>query len=508
MALPQERLRVSGELTGGFPYRYTPSMPTQTLRCDGARASRRESTVPKVCFLAVLLLMVVGAKLGPATPVAAAELRVGTAAVNIDPPMGIPLAGYYNERGCEGVADDLFAKAAVWDDGQTRVAFVVCDLIGVPRPVVVEARRLIQERTGIPGANVMVSATHSHTGPVLISEFSGEADVIPTLVRTYTQGLPKLIAQTVADAQARLAPTRASYARAHEDRLSFNRRFFMKDGTVGWNPGKLNPEIIRPAGPIDPEVGVVYFETPDKQPQLTCVNFAMHPDTTGGTRVSADYMGALARCLTAHKGTAMLTLFANGTCGNLNHVNVRWADPQHGTNEANRLGAILAAAVFKAYMDLAPLADTTLRVRSRTVPLPLAAVTDADVRAALEIQKQGTKAKFMDQVQAQKVLDVDRRHGQPLEAEVQVITLGADLAWVSLPGEVFVEHGLNIKAASPFRQTQVVELANGEIDYVPNRAAFAEGNYEVVSARTGPGSGEMLVTAALQLLQELKTPAK
>jgi len=463
--------------------------------------------MPRVCFLAGLLLVVAGARWGMTVAVAA-ELRVGTAMVNIDPPMAIPLAGYYSERGSQGVADDLFAKAAVLDDGQTRVALVVCDLIGVPRQVAVEARKLIQEQSGIPGAHVMISATHSHTGPVLVGEFASAADNISPLVRSYTEGLHKLIARAVADAQAGLAPTRTSFACAHEDRLSFNRRYFMKDGKVGWNPGKLNPEIIRPAGPIDPEVGVAYFETPDKHPQLTFVNFAMHPDTTGGTLVSADYMGALSRCLAMHKGPAMLTLFANGTCGNLNHVNVRWSDPQHGTNEANRLGAILAASVFKAYMDLVPLADTTLRVRSRTLQLPLATITDSDVRAAIEIQRQGSKAKFMDQVQAQKVLDVKRRNGQLIEAEVQVIALGGDLAWVSLPGEVFVEHGLNIKAASPFKQTHVIELANGDIDYVPTRAAYAEGNYEVVSARTGPGSGEMLVTAALQLLQELKTAPK
>jgi len=463
--------------------------------------------VPKVCCLAALLLAVAGAKGGLTTAVAA-ELRVGTAVVNIDPPMGIPLAGYYSERGCQGVADDLFAKAAVLDDGQTRVAFVVCDLIGVPRQVAVEARKLIQEQSGIPGAHVIISATHSHTGPVLVGEFASATGNIPPRVRSYTEALPKFIAKAVADAQAGLAPTRTSYGCAQESRLSFNRRFFMKDGTVGWNPGKLNPEIIRPAGPIDPEVGVVYFETPDKHPQLTFVNFAMHPDTTGGTLVSADYMGALSRCLATHKGPAMLTLFANGTCGNLNHVNVRWADPQHGTNEANRLGAILAASVFKAYMDLVPLADTTLRVHNRTLQLPLAAITDADIRAAIEIQKQGSKAKFMEQVKAQKVLDVEQRHGQSIEAEVQVIALGSDLAWVALPGEVFVEHGLNIKAASPFKQTHVIELANGDIDYVPTRAAYAEGNYEVVSARTGPGSGEMLVTAALQLLQESKAAPK
>jgi hypothetical protein len=86
---------------------------------------------------------------------------------------------------------------------------------------------------------------------------------------------------------------------------------------------------------------------------------------------------------------------------------------------------------------------------------------------------------------------------------VQVVTVGKDLAWVSLPGEVFVELGLSIKAASPFKQTHVIELANGSIGYIPNRSAYAEGNYEVVSARCAEGSGEMLVTSAVRILEDL-----
>ena len=101
-------------------------------------------------------------------------------------------------------------------------------------------------------------------------------------------------------------------------------------------------------------------------------------------------------------------------------------------------------------------------------------------------------------------LDVAARKGKPWEAEVQVIVLGRDLAWVALPGEVFVELGQSIKAASPFRQTHVAELANGSFGYIPNRSAYAEGNYEVVSARCAEGSGEMLVTAAIRMLAELE----
>jgi hypothetical protein len=123
------------------------------------------------------------------------------------------------------------------------------------------------------------------------------------------------------------------------------------DGAVGWNPGKLNPNIIRPVSPIDPEVGVVYFETPDKKPVLTYVNFALHADTTGGTGISADYPGALARRLADCKGPDMMTIFANGACGNLNHVNVNWAGAQTSPAEANRLGTILAARPRPTWRD-------------------------------------------------------------------------------------------------------------------------------------------------------------
>lgn len=440
----------------------------------------------------------------------AAGLRLGTAAVKITPPLGIPLAGYYSPRGSDGVLDDLYAKAAVLDDGQTQAALVVCDLITLPRATVVAARKLIQEKTGIPGDHVMTSATHTHTGPVLTRE-SARDDLDGggnEQARKYTAELPAKIAQAVAEAHQRLAPVQASCARGREDRLAFNRRFWMKDGTVGWNPGKNNPNTIRPVSPIDPEIGVVYFATPDAKPVLTYVNYAMHPDTTGGLKFWPDYPGVLAHRLAEYKGGEMLTIFANGACGNLNHVNVQWSDRQHGPEEAVRLGTILAGDVLKMYMDLKPAAGGPLRVRSQVVSLPLAPVTESDVAEARKVIQRGPKAKFLEQVQAYKALDVAARHGKPWEAEVQVIALGGELAWVALSGEVFVELGLSIKAASPFAQTHIVELANGSFSYIPNRSAYAEGNYEVVSARCGEGSGEMMVAAAIQMLTELAPAAK
>lgn len=445
------------------------------------------------------------------TSAAAAELKVGTAAVKITPPEGTPLAGYYSPRGAKDVLDDLHSKALVLEHDGTRVALVACDLISLPRRTVAEARRLIEKQTGIPAAHVMISATHTHTGPALIRDSATDELVGATgdLGRRYSEALPGLIAQSVAEANKNLTSARVSAAVGKEDGISFNRRFFMRDGSVSWNPRKQHPDIVQPAGPIDPDVGVVYFETAKGKPLATYVNFALHPDTVGGEAVSADYPGVLAKLLAEYKGADMLTVFANGCCGNVNHRDLAWAEPQKGAHEARRIGTALAGAVCKTYPRLAPLTGESLRVKSAVVKLPLPPVSADDVAKAKEVVKQvrDPKTPFLDKVKAYQALDVAARDGKPWEVEVQVVALGDRVAWVSLPGEVFAELGVAIKAASPFRCTMLAELANGSIGYIPDKRAYKQGNYEVVSARCAEGSGEMLVEAAVRLLKELAKPA-
>ena len=461
--------------------------------------SRQVSPLP--AFLGVLLLF---------APIRAAEIQLGTAAVKINPPPDIGLAGYYHERGNEGVLDDLYAKAAVLDDGKTRAAIVVCDLISMPRGIVEAARKQIEQRSQIPGTHVMLGATHTHTAPVLKRDSSRDeldGGAKPVALQ-YSAALATLIADAVVAADQNKQPVRLSVATEHEDQLAYNRRFWMRDGSVGWNPGRLNPNIVRPAGPIDPEVGVLYAEsTSGKNPLLTFVNHALHPDTTGGTKLSADYPGALARALAQYKGPDMLTLFANGACGNINHIDVHWSDSQKGAHEANRLGIGLAAAVFKAYPRLQPLEQPApLAVRTEMVKLPLAPFTEEELQAAREdirSAKDNNRVSFMKLVRAHRILDTAAREGEPRVVEMQVIALGPDVAWVAWPGEIFVELGLSVKAGSPFQHTYNVTLANGSIGYIPNKSAYPEGNYEVESARVASGSGELLVTTALRLLADL-----
>jgi hypothetical protein len=438
---------------------------------------------------------------------AAEELRAGAAAVVINPPEGTPMAGYYSARGAKDVLDDLHCKALVLQQGDMRVALVVCDLISLPRRTVTEARRLIETETGIPASHVMISATHTHTGPVVARESArddldgGSSD----LGRRYTLALPSLIARSVAEANKRVVPARLEAARAKEEHLSFNRRFLMRDQTVSWNPRKLHPDILRPAGPIDPDVEVLHFVTSPAKPVVTYVNFAMHPDTVGGDAISADFPGVLSRLLADYQGAEMVTVFANGCCGNLNHRNISWADAQKGPHEARRIGTVLAGDVCSAFPLLKPLNAETLKVKSEIVQLPLAPFSGEDVARAKDVVKEmrDPKTAFLDKVKAYQVLDVAARDGKRWEVEVQVIALGDQVAWVSLPGEIFVELGLAIKKASPFPYTLIAELANGSIGYIPDKPAYAQGNYEVVSARCAEGSGEMLVEAAVRMLKEL-----
>jgi len=444
--------------------------------------------------------------------VQADDFRVGVATTDITPPLGIPMAGYYHARGADGVFDPLFCKALVVESNGDRAVFVALDLIGITRAITDEARAEIEKVTGIKGDHVMISVTHAHTGPVLAGRGrrSNNEGGQKSISEEYTDSLPAKIVDTVRRANEQLQPAQLSVAKARCENLTYNRRYYMRDGSVGWNPGKQNPNIVMPAGPSDPEVGILLVEKPDAagpaQAIATCVNFAMHTDTCGGSKFSADWPGALSRVLAGYHGPDHLTLVTLGTCGNLNHLDFAWRWPQTTPIEQHRIATILGATVFQAYKDLQPVAPGPLRAKSTIVELALPEVTPEQVeeaRQTLAVTKDDRGGNFMKQVRSYRTLDVAQREGEPFRVEVQVIALGRDLAWVSLPGEVFVELGLAIKQRSPFPHTYVVQLANESIGYIPDRRSYAEGNYEPESARCAPGSGEQLVEAAVTLLDEL-----
>ena len=236
--------------------------------------------------------------------------------------------------------------------------------------------------------HVMISATHSHTGPVILtqpSRYNLEGEM-KRIAEEYTAALPAKIADAVILANNHLQPAQVRSAIGKEASLGFNRRYFMKDGTVGWNPGKLNPNILRPAGPTDPAVPVVYIETLDGKGIASYVNFAVHLDTTGGLQFSADYAYTLGKILTAAKGQDLISMFTIGCAGNVNHLDTSSKDPQSSFGEAARIGAVLAGEVLKTiqHAPLVPFSD--IRVSTRTLKFDVQHFSAAEMEWAHRAQ--------------------------------------------------------------------------------------------------------------------------
>jgi hypothetical protein len=463
-----------------------------------------------ICILQFAIISVTS----PAITACAEEpLQAGIAVADITPPVPFRMSGYFMERLSTGTKDPLRAKAIVFQQGDASAAFVFCDMVGVSHDVAGEARQKASEATGIPAEHIAVSATHSHTGPLYfgaLSDFfhqraAAKNGTDPLDPAPYRAELIKSIVRAVADAKAALQPAELKSGYGIEDRLAFNRRFHMKNGSVQFNPGNLNPNIVRPAGPVDPQVGIIALTRSGKtNPSAAVVSFAMHLDTVSGTEYSADYPKFVEDALRKSFDEEFTLLFGTGTCGDINHIDVS----KPGRRDTATIGQMLGETVAKAIKNnaLSSGGEPSLAVRSVKVDSPLQSYSEGDIaQARKNLEQVGTRElPFLGQVEAYKIVDLQRRPGTSVPLEVQAFRLNRDTAIVTLPAEVFVELGLAIKQASPFKTTLVIELTNDSLGYIPTKKAFAEGSYETVNSRIQPGVGEQLVEAAIGLLKELE----
>lgn len=474
---------------------------------------------PGFAFVSMALAIVIsGCQHHPGTTAEAPALEIGAAETDITPPVGGRMAGYFDERLATGVHDPLKAKALVFRQGTQQVSLVCCDLVGVPLKLTSQARAVASQRTGIPVSHIVVSATHSHTGPLFMDvrrDYLHKSAIAkngsdPAEPIDYPGLLSARIVEAIVAAQSNLKPATLSAGIGKLDGITFNRRFWMKNGKVVFNPGLLNPDIVRPAGPSDSDVGILLARTGnDGQPFAGLTVFAMHSDTVGGTEYSADFEYFLEQTLRQRFGTGFVSAFAAGTCGDLNHINVSKKEATRGFEVPERIGRMLGNTVLDTAAKARSLRRPALAVRSTTVQVPLQRFTPeqlADAQSKID-KIADPKTEFATKVTVVKVLDLAAR-GETCPMEVQAIQLDSDTALVCLPGELFVELGLAIKQASPFKNTLVLTICNDRPSYVPTRKAFSEGSYEITNARVQPGVGETLVDTALQLLKSLKASSE
>jgi hypothetical protein len=470
-------------------------------------------------------------------------LNAGAVSVDITPPLGVPLAGSFQERIAVDVADPLYARAVVLEDERGaggRLAIVCCDIICMPGETVRATRDLVARSGDVPPERVLIAATHTHTAPSptgLLGTRRADA---------YMDALPPRLATAIGLAARRLQPARAAWGTGHEGGVSFNRRFRMRDGTVRMNPGRLNPDALEPAGPIDPELGVLWIESEAGTPIAVIAAFALHyVGTDNGRHVSADYFGAYARWMQRLYGESLVPILLNGTSGDINNVDVRDKLQPGGQQQARRIAGILAGETLRVVERLRPSGDLTLAAAQARLPFAPKPITSADLEIADRLLALGDA---VPQRQLRERAGIGPAGpfswvvGQPLpdsglltyarecrllaqlparmETEVQVLRIGG-CALVGLPGEIFVELGLAIKGRSPFATraaldpgssladtaTLIASLANDYVGYVPTRRAQeAEGSYETWAARSSlpaAGAGESMVELAVELLDGL-----
>lgn len=418
------------------------------------------------------------------------EMEVGVAYGDVTPPIGTPLRGYYIERKAHSIHDSLQIKALAMYDGTDSFVWVTTDIIDIPSTAFQKAREHIAKQWNIPLAFVTIGSTHTHTGPILTED--------------YEKVLYNKIIETVDKAINKRIPTTMKAGSIEMRGISFNRRYFMADGRVLFNPGVLNPDIIRPAGPIDPEIGLISFEKSAGKPHAIIVNFAIHLDTIGGEAISADFPHFLEQKLRSYFQDDISVIFVIGACGNVNHIDVTRADDLKSFEKAKQIGYALAQKIIDHYTGLATyehprISAFTKRLILRTPVFPEEVIERASIAA---VQLSTEESSTPEIRKARKIIRVAELKGCGLDAEVQVVVIGS-VALVMLPTEIFVELGLAIKHRSPFVHTMVVTFTNHSVGYIPDKPAFSQGAYEVEVSMIEEGQGEVLVDTAVELLNQL-----
>jgi neutral ceramidase len=446
------------------------------------------------------------------------RLQAGSAVTIITPPLGTQLSGSFEYREAETVDDDLTVRALVLDNGATCLALIICDLIAIPATVVEAARSRIAVAQAIPPSQIMISCTHTHTGPATTGLLAASPDP------AYLEWLVSRIVDSVVIAGSRRIPARVAWGVADTQGVCFNRRFRMRDGAVIFNPPFDDPDVLDPVGPVDPQLTALLVEDQHGTPVALWANLALHfvGHDNFAAAVSADYYGDYARAVQSALGDQCHGLLTNGASADINNRDLdRVVDLPLGTKRARLVGLAVAATAIQATMmqrrhDALPLAAKSIpfTVARRPITHGDVALAQHILAGAMDIEAPAGGFSFVvgQPIPADKLPTYARETlalaAMPagIKTELQVMRIG-DLALVGLPGEVFVQFGLAIKARSPFPRTTVVSLANDYIGYIPTHEAFRQGGYETWAARSAwpaEGTGEAMVEVALAGLRALR----
>jgi len=452
------------------------------------------------------------------------ELKAGATAVNINPTvLPVQSNGSMTPRLADSIHDDLHARCLVLDNGLTKIALVVCDSCMIPRQVFDSAKQLAFEKTGIPTANVLCSATHTHSGVSVAAVFQSQVET------QYAEFLAKKIAEGIVQADAQREPARIGWALGNAPQHVFNRRWFLRPGvknddpfdrttdSVRMNPPANHRDLLRPAGPTDPQVPVLAVQAVDGRPIAVWANYALHyVGGVPGNGLSADYFGEFSRRFesllsgngqAAANGPTLVVAMTNGTSGDVNNVNFfAGTGSQQPFEQIRLVAADIAQAAHIAYQRIEYQDWIPLVTKEQELELGVRKPTQAEVAQAKDLLAAAGEPPWsaLRQIYAAETVQLA---GFPdsVKLKLQVMRLG-DLGIAAIPCETFVETGLELKAQSPLQPMFTIELANGYNGYLPTPQQHALGGYETWRAKSSylvEDAEPQIVSTLIKLLEQV-----
>jgi hypothetical protein len=435
-------------------------------------------------------------------------LQAGFARVDVTPPMGSPVDGYFKDRVANGVLDPIQLNALAISDGEHRAVMIAGDFLGVEIFHVAAIKELITHRTGFKNEEIFLSATHSHTS-VFVREKPAEnlpQEYINLLYRKYADAA-QMALDDLADAKMYTAEQETAKP------IGFVRRYRLSDGRVATNPGSsVLPLVTGRCDESDDTVRVLRFCREGKK-DITLVNFSTHPDVIGGTCYSADWPGFVRRFVEAeHPDTHCLQF--TGTEGDSNHVDFLKPKEErfpHGSGYAHSryMGRMIADAVNAVWDHMTAHADGALQTKQTSVFVRSNTVGEekydeckkiyTDYYAGkLDYKPTGEQLAF-----ARRVIHI--RENMSIYRELPIGVIGiADVRIVTFAGEPFTAYGESTRALTGGKFTLTLALTNGYQGYLPHARAFAQGGYEAANSHFTPTLQKQAMAAVEQALKEME----
>lgn len=473
--------------------------------------------LPRAAFFTALLLT------APLQSEDKTGLQAGTAVVDITPTM-TPFQ--LRSGASNAVHDPLHVRALAFHNGEGRAAIALVDAIGVGREMTDAAKAAVAEKTGWPVTAMLVSATHTHTAPK--GGDSSEGRIAYEALRR--EGIIAALTGAIESLQA----AEVGFSSDEESSEVYNRRWHLKPGTMEPNPfGKIDQvqtnaprdKLHKPAGPTDPEVCVVDVRTRRGRPLGLLANYSLHyvggiPDAVDekGKSIgmaSADYYGEFARIMPYRLGGSnppenFVAMMTNGTSGDINNIDFHSKRPPRAPFEQIRIvAAKIADAAWRSVKKIESYdKNPVVAMRQREVELTYRNMTVEEIEHAMRLLELPKKDRVSLHRRAIQYANATVQYSEPDKKEkviIQAIRIG-DQAIVSLPFEVLVEIGLEIKEKSPFPHTFTISLANGGYGYLPPPNQHELGGYEtwIGTSKFEKDSSVILTKALLEMLGELR----